>query len=152
MMLTGKKYGEIKAKMKLKRSEDWEKIKALHTLIFVDDDYEEADAGWILWDQHECPVGFCTARLLTFENGVFLTRAGILPGVRGRNLQRRMIHARERWAREQGREFVITYTSHDNYPSISNLLKAGYRFHSPEDAWAGREEMHYFLKEVKKTE
>lgn len=133
--------------MHLRREEDWRQVEALHTLIFPDDDWEEADAAWILWDEHESPRGFCTVQALKGcdEATAYMTRAGILPGVRGARLQRRMLRARERWAKEQECRVAITYATYDNWPSIANLLKSGYRFYRPLWNWGG-EGVHYFWK------
>lgn len=132
-------------KYRVKRTDDINSVEALHTLCFPNDDWEDSTQHWIVWDETDTPVGFCSARLLSTEPGVFLSRSGLLPCARGAGLQRRMITTRLRWAKTQGVEFALTYTVYDNHASAANLLRQGFRFHDPEYAWAGRD-VFYFLK------
>jgi hypothetical protein len=79
-------------------------------------------------------LAFASARLRgdTLE----LTSCGVVSSAAGTGMQRRMLRVRERFARAAGCKSVCTYTASDNYPSITNLIRAGYRFsrhqsHSP---------------------
>ena len=118
----------------------------MHQLCMPGDDLD-IDKGqmWLAWDD-ETPVGFCTTRVVDRDT-IFLSRSGVLPIARGANLQRRMIDVRLRWAREHGYQYAITYTLYDNWPSIINLIKKGFRFYHPAYPWAGRD-VHYFRKEL----
>lgn len=131
--------------MKLRRTNNEELVRALHTLCLPGDAWHEATAMWALWDGPTA-IGFCTVHSLSNENGVFMARSGIFESARGHGLQVRMLRARERWAREAGREFAVTYTAYENHPSIVNLLRCGYQFYEPAEAWAG--EVHYFYKSL----
>ena len=129
--------------MKLRRTDDEELVRALHTLCLPGDEWHESTAMWALWDGPTA-VGFCSVYALSKENGVFMARSGLFSSARGHGLQVRMLRARERWARGAGHEFAVTYTSYDNHPSIVNLLRCGYQFYDPENPWAG--DVHYFYK------
>lgn len=92
---------------------------------------------WVAW-RGEQPVGFCSAVFLPIEGAVFLSSAGVLPVARGKGLQRRMIATRCRWARQHGARWVVTYAVAGNWPSLTNLLRAGFRVYEPASWWAGR--------------
>jgi len=103
---------------------------------------------WVCHARDGTPVAYCSARILPYElQTAYLSSAGVLPCARGNKLQQRMIKARVQWARVQGCENVITYTMYDNYPSIMNLLKQGFKFYDPHYKWAGKH-VHYFIKEL----
>jgi GNAT superfamily N-acetyltransferase len=117
--------------------------KELHEKVFPDDLWDGRGAHWIAYDGPK-PVGFCTARKLSRERSLFLSWCGILPGARKKNLQRRMIRVRLAYGRREGLKRALTYTRLDNYPSMCNLLKEGFRFYQPAYPWAGH--AHYFQR------
>lgn len=137
----------MKPRYVIRRSEDIKQVKALHTLCFPQDDWENSTAHWIAWDSTGSPVGFCSARKSRHEPVVILTRAGVLPCANGAGLQRRMIQVRLRWARQVGAEHAITYTVYDNHPSIVNLLRSGFLFYEPAEQWAGAH-VNYFWRSL----
>ncbi len=57
-----------------------------------------------------------------------LTSVGVVSAAAGTGMQRRMLRVRERYARSLGLGTVCTYTARDNYASVTNLIRAGYRF------------------------
>lgn len=129
--------------MKIRRADD---VSALNARCFPGDIVEPADAHWILWDEDR-PVGFVSmARLWTGENGAFLSRVGVVPGVRGSRLGRRLIRVGLAWARREGMAFCVTYCLTSNWPSIVNLLACGFEFYEPAYAWVGTEKVHYFYR------
>lgn len=129
----------------LRKSEDKKKVAAMHTLCMPWDEIDTRGQCWLMYDEYEEPVGFCSARQVN-GNTVFLSRAGVQRRARGNGLQRRMINARVQWARSLGVDCVITYTVYDNHSSISNLLKSGFRFYNPSWRWAGN--VHYFRRDI----
>ena len=130
----------------LRRSRDVRLVRQLHDETFPEDSWEDADAYWVARESGR-PVGFCSVRHCFGEPSAFLTRAGVLPAGRGKGLQRRMIDVRCRWAKQEGVEYVITYTTRDNYPSITNLLRSGFRFYEPAVPWAGPD-VFYFQRRL----
>lgn len=133
--------------MQLRQTSNLDLVKQLHAQCLPDDDWEDATQHWALWNDAGRACGFCSVYRLKYERGVYLSRAGVLPGTRGRGLQRRMIQARLRWARTRGLRFAVTYTSLDNYPSIVNLLRCGFVFYDPATPWAGPQ-VHYFMRRL----
>lgn len=119
----------------------------MHTRTFPLDEWEGATAYWVAYDDVDDMVGFCSARVLRCEPGIFLTRAGVLPKANGYGLQRRMIYTRCNWARRRGLEFAITYCLYSNHESIVNLLRCGFRFTKPAYYYGGRH-AHYFKREL----
>lgn len=75
-------------------------------------------------------------RSVTAPGTAYLCRAGVLPDWRGHGLQRRLIRARERWARAAGLTRAVTDTLH-NPASANSLIRCGYRMWEPEFPWAG---------------
>ena len=133
-------------KYTLSRTNDIEMVRALHTLCMPGDTFDLEGQLWVVHDCTSTPVGFCAARQLRTEPGVFFNRSGVLPCANGQGLQRRMIHARLRWCKEVGAKYAITYTLFNNHASIVNLLKCGFRFDTPAWKWAGT--AHYFTKDI----
>lgn len=134
----------------LRQTEDSKIVHALFTLCMPYDTPPawERETMWVCHASDGTPVAYCSARVLTNElDTVFLSSAGVLPCANGQRLQQRMIKARVQWARAQGCTQVITYTMYDNWPSITNLLKQGFRFYEPGYKWGGKE-AHYFVKEI----
>lgn len=134
-------------RLSIRRTDDTDLVRELHAETFPADPWEDdLDIEHWLVTLDDEPVGFCSAILIGDDaNILYLTRAGVLPAARGAGLQQKMIKARLTWAKRQGAEIAITYTVPDNWPSITNLIRAGFRFYDPEYAWAGRK-MFYFRK------
>ena len=134
--------------VKLYRCDDAEKLRAIHTLCLPGDEWPglcSRSAAWVAEDSSGSPVGMCMARLTDSGKSAFLERAAVFRSHSGGGIQRRMIRVRERWARAEGAEYAITYTLFSNWPSITNLIKCGYRFYNPSWRWAGKM-VHYFIK------
>ena len=132
--------------IQIRRTESVATVKALHTLILPNDDWEAGSAYWVAWDG-DTPVGFCSVKRISSENCAYLLRAGVLSVAQGKSLQRRMIRVRERWARDQKMDALLTYCTYDNHSSLVNLLRCNYKLYHPANAWAGRD-VHYFMKNI----
>jgi len=79
----------------------------------------------------------------------YLSYAIIDPTILHTGLQRRLIRYRLQWARKQGAIYAVTYTLLHNYPSISNLLKCGFRFARTPRGWHGvGDGVHYFERQL----
>lgn len=89
---------------------------------------------WLVYFDGE-PVGFAGMKpARTDRNAVYLSRSGVLPGHRGKGLQKRLIRARLAEAKRQGRTRAIT-TTFENPPSANNLIATGFRQYSPAEPW-----------------
>lgn len=80
-------------------------------------------------------LAFASGRVLgdAFE----LTSCGVVSRAAGGGLQRRLIRVREAYARRAECASVVTYAARGNYASVTNLIRAGYRFarHQPRDGY-----------------
>jgi GNAT superfamily N-acetyltransferase len=121
-----------------------ETLDLLHDLCFLDAALRvKYDYGywWLAYSGKEA-IGFAGITPSTIGPGVgYLKRAGVLPEHRGHGLQRRLLKARERKARELGWHSIITDTT-SNVPSSNNLMDAGYRLFDPEP-WAWKESLYW---------
>ena|SRR5690606_12594088 len=88
------------------------------------------DALWIASYNGE-PAGYAAAKHSQhFPDWAYLSRAGVLPGFRGKGIQRRLIQSRCRWAWRSGLTGAYTYTL-DNPASGNALIGCGFRLFSP---------------------
>lgn len=118
----------------LRRTSDEAVVRELHERLFPGIPFDECPAYWLVWkDGTEYPVGFCAVRRAHSNRAwAFLARAALLREARGHGIQRRMIEARERWARSEGMEGTLTYVSNRNEASLVNLLRQGYHIYDPD--------------------
>ncbi|MGJ7506779.1 GNAT family N-acetyltransferase [Variovorax sp. GT1P44] len=120
-------------------------LHALHVLTFPADAHEPYDCGWwwLAYDENNEPVAFAGMRAsLSEDDGAYLSRCGVLPGHRGRGLQRRLLRARLSYARRLEAKVVIT-TTYCNPRSGNNLIKAGFSLYDPTAPW-GSEGTNYW--------
>lgn len=106
----------------------------------ADDRINPADSlWWIAWHGKQ-PVAYAGLRLCRLEQNLgaaFLCRAGVIPGHRGRGLQKRLIRVREQDARKLAVTELITYCVSYNCASINSLIACGYRTYWPATKWGG---------------
>lgn len=141
-----------KNKYSIRRSEDELTIRYLHSETFPTDEFYDSDypmVYWIAWCGIE-PIGFAILGL--WDDGTcFLARAGLIESARGKGLHKRLITARENYAKKNNYSAVITYTIKDNYSSMNNLASRGYKLYEPEYPYAADNCM-YFIKEINNEE
>lgn len=115
--------------------------------LFPDDDRPETGQAhsqwWIAWEGDK-PVGYCAVEYAGYADRGFLSRVGVLPRAGGKGLQRRFIRVRERYARSVGWAVMVTYVSRDNYPSLVNLLRCGYRLYRPAGEWGAKGALYLY--------
>lgn len=133
----------MSGKFLIRKSEDKELVKRLHSELFSDA-WEDFTAMWVVWNEAGIPVGFACAKWIAKEKSVFLARAGVKKIARGNGIQRRLIRVRERWAKAVGAKAVITYTLYENHSSTVNLIKSNYTLYQPAYPWVGK--VNYFRK------
>ena len=126
-------------------------LNMLDAACFPEDELYPKDGcyWWIFFNVHGEPLAFAGLKPLTgFNKGMgFLCRAGVLPGARGKGLQRRLIKVRVSYARRLKLREVVTYTSPHNYKSAANLLRARFKFYKPIQPW-GVDGALYFNMEL----
>lgn len=88
-------------------------------------------------------VGYALGRPVPNEKQFYLARAGVALAHRGQGLQRRLIRARQVYARRRGLG-CITYTVRWNPKSVNNLIACGFRYYEPENAWGGRDMLYWY--------
>jgi len=99
-------------------------------------EWKEAD-WWVVETDDGEVAGYAGIKYLGYGLW-YLCRCGVLPDWRGNGLQKRLIRAREKFARARtarGDELVITDTSADNPPSANSLISCGYRLYEPAHPW-----------------
>ena len=115
-----------------------ELLKALHQEVFLDTAPQidpEVGLWWIAYAGRE-PVAFAgMEESKAVPNAGYLSRSGVRYDHRGRQLQLRLIRAREAKARKLGWTLMRTDTT-DNPQSANTLIRAGYRLFKPEVPWA----------------
>lgn len=130
--------------MNVRRTSDIAVIRRLHSQIFPADDFPDDCIHWLLTvSAHQ--AGFCSVKLVEGEDTAFMARAGVLPKWRGQGCHGRMLRVREAWARKRVR-YGVTYVLRDNYASLANLIKAGWRLYEPAYRWAG--DVFYLQKDL----
>lgn len=112
---------------------DVEEAHELHELSFTDCKWPGDDhTYWVARTGAGDVAGFCSAAYWPDLKCAYLSRAAVTVAARGKGLQRRMIAARVKWVTEEtDAKAVWTYTRVDNYPSIINLIRAGFKFIKP---------------------
>lgn len=126
-----------------------ETLLALQMTVFPEDTevYPKAGWWWLVSDGEE-PVAFAALRTVPSWPGAgYLARCGVVKSHRGRGLQRLLLKARERKARELGMKRLIT-TTLDNPVSANNLIRSGFLTYLPSTRW-GCPDTIYWLKELK---
>jgi len=137
--------------VKLPTDEAEEVIPGLHDLCWPSrmDSYWDADAEWWVANEPEGgSVAFGGLRVSKLENGAYLCRGGVAPAFRGQGLQRRLIKAREQYARRQGLRHLITNTVYGNHWSANNLIAEGFRMYNPIAPW-GDDDDNYWWKDLR---
>jgi len=134
-------------KYRIVKSEDIEDAREMHKQTFPDDVWVGDDHDyWFAIDESGRAVAFASAIYYPECRGVYLSRCGVLREAVGCQLQSRLIRCRVAWARRIGADFVFTFTTIKNYPSIVNLLRAGFRFHEPTVHPRLMEVFHMYVK------
>ena len=90
-------------------------------------------------------VGTAEAKLV--DDMLYLSNCEVVPRHRGFGLQRRLIHARVRFAKKLGLEACISYTLPHVTASSNNLYRCGFKLYRPENLWVG-EEANYWIREL----
>lgn len=105
------------------------------------DEFLENREWWVLVNTRGEIVAYCGA--IFAQRICIFNRAWVHKSRRGMGVQKRMIRLRLRRARQFCRT-AITYTTKDNYASINNLIRCGFKMYCPEYQYGGKE-MLYFM-------
>lgn len=111
---------------------------ALDARLFPDDAPPAYEGqNWFLGTHKGDVACYAGYRLIDDGKTAFLTRAGVSPPYQGKGLQKKLIKARLRHAKEAGAEQAITYVIHENVASLNSLIAVGFSFYEPEEAYDG---------------
>lgn len=97
-----------------------------------DDPLDTTDGyWWIAWAEDGRVAGFCALHpSQRWSDAAYLSRAGVVPHYQGHGLQKRLIKARERFARRLGYVWLVSDTT-DNPPSANSLISCGFKTYLP---------------------
>ena len=115
--------------IRISRSADEENIRALYNKVLPRDTWHKGQTHWVAYDADDGwrTLGFCSAVFWPSLSAVYLSAAGVFSPAHGGGLHRRLIQEREEWARQQRAMWLCTYCLVDNYASLNNLLREGFR-------------------------
>lgn len=120
--------------IRIKQSTDIDLIRRMDKRCLPGCYFYLGEYWWIVWDG-KIPVGYAgMAQSKQWNNCGYFCRAGIIPEYRGRGLQKRLIHARLRFARSLGWEAVVTDTR-QNPASANSLISCGFTTYIPRNPW-----------------
>lgn len=128
------------------KTEEIDVLEELHKDAFPGEDVRDfsKDTAWIVLDGNKNIVGFCSvAPLIAGE--AFLSRSASFQS--GAGIHRASIRYRLRWLKRNGFKVAVTYTSVDNFKSISGLIRCGFLLYQPEWDYAGKGFL-YFKKKL----
>jgi GNAT superfamily N-acetyltransferase len=101
---------------------------------------------WVAY-QDDDAVGFATLQDWPEPGLGYLARAGVIKEHRGHGLQRRLIRARERRARQLGYTRLVSDTT-DNPASARSLQRCGYSTFEPKYPWGPYKTTLYWEKHL----
>jgi GNAT superfamily N-acetyltransferase len=98
---------------------------------------------WLAWGEDGAVAGFASLHPSKrwLETGL-LSRAGVLLHYQGHGLQKKLIRARERFARRLGWGWMISDTT-DNPASANSLISCGYRLYEPRWPYRVKETLYW---------
>lgn len=108
--------------------------------------YDVNDGYWWMVYSGKTPIGFAalTASAQWKETG-YLCRAGVVELFQGKGIQRKLIRAREQYARSLGWTHLVSDT-HQNPASGNNLARCGYKMYDPASPWAFKDSLYWIKK------
>lgn len=124
----------------------WTELQAMHE---IEDHWPGDDHTYWALNDGKSPVGLTSAVFRPEKGYVYLSYAIIIPILKVKGLQRRLIRHRLNWGKRQGAIYAVTYTLPDNYPSMINLLRCGFQFAKEPRGWLGYgPTVQYFEKQL----
>lgn len=136
-----------------KSKKDFEEITRIHCIMFqggLEEVPEFKGVWWLLYWEKKA-IGFCGVHLSRYyAKTAYLCRVAVFYSHSGRQLQRKLIRVRERWARAQGMDWMVTDTGTPNYASSNSMIACGYKLWNPprETRWAFYPKPLYWHKKL----
>lgn len=105
--------------------------------------YDTNFGSWWIACQDGCDIGFAgLVRSVRWSDCGYLCRAGVVPGYRGRGLQKKFIRVRIRQAKTFGWKWLVTDTRF-NPASANNLISCGFKMFDPTDPWGCKHTLYW---------
>lgn len=125
-----------------------EAVNTLQKNILADEPCDPVKGWWWLIDDGEESVAFAgMTKSSRWHDTIYLCRAGVMWAHRGHGLQKRLIKAREAYARRLGYRWLITDTARENFASANSLVACGFRLYRPSKPF-GRKGALYWKKRI----
>lgn len=123
-------------------------ILRLQEETFPYDDKTSADEGfwWLAYDGKAIVAFVQMTHVESWPYTGYISRVGVLPSHRGKGLQKRLMRACERKAKQLGWTRMIS-TTYNNPPSTNNFIALGYKTYEPNIRW-GADGTNYWVKEL----
>jgi len=130
-------------KISCRQTKDYELLKKLDRRAFPIDALRDfqSDVCWLIKYNNDI-VGYFSLEIIN-NNTAFLSRVGIFK--HGCGLHRRAINVRIRWCKKHNIKKIITYAHMNNFQSIVNLIRCGFRLYIEPDQHQ-REKFLHFIK------
>jgi GNAT superfamily N-acetyltransferase len=120
-------------------------LKELDKKIFYGcgNEFKKNRDWWVIEEEGKI-VAYCGC---IYSEGICIfNRAWVHRDYRGNGIQRKMINARLKTAKESC-NLAITYTTFDNVPSANNLIKTKFIMYNPMYKYAGDDKL-YFIRRL----
>jgi len=130
--------------VRARTAEQFAAIAKLQKQVLPFDQPHETDAGawWVVYDE-ETPAAFGgVIPSSQWGDAVYLCRAGVAVQYRGKGLQKRLITARERYARAAGMKWAVTDTT-NNPASANSLISRGFKLFDPSRPWGPKGALYW---------
>jgi hypothetical protein len=101
---------------------------------------------WVAYLKDEACAFACLMPSASWEDTVYLARAGVIMHHEGNGLQKKLIRARCKFARQLGKVWAVSDTT-DNPASANSLIAEGFRMFEPSKPW-GAERTIYWRKSL----
>jgi len=108
----------------------------------------EAGRWWGVFDNDKMKiVGFaCMKDTKNWPEAAYMARCGVVSKYRGKGLQYKLLMARLKAAKKEGKKFAVSDCIHQNVQSGNNLIKTGFHMYEPREAWALDNSIYWMKK------
>lgn len=133
--------------MRIQITTDKDRLNALQAICLpYDKPYDVGRGFWWIATENGQDIAFAgLSNVASWAGGGYLCRAGVVPAHRGRGIQRKLIKARIKKAKQLGWKHLITNT-YDNMQSANNLIDCGFKMFQPEQGWGTDGTIYWLLK------
>ena len=113
--------------------------------------HEGYHVWWLTYDvDTKKPIAFAGIKVYTKTNNVYFCRVGVIEECRGNQIHSKLLKKRFDWCRDNDIFYAYTYTSADNYISINNLVKSGFKICEPWFVVSEWVDILFFCKKIKR--